>query len=260
MCRDEPVYLRVYDLSRGVARCVSGQILGKHVDAIYHCGIEVYGVEYWFGSKGIQAAVPGVFGTMNGLSTIAIHETFTRKPQYEFEAFLRSVSCRYAASNYNLATNNCNNFANACTSFLTNGNRIPAYILWQPREIATAPRAAQLMPLLTQVTQAMRGNGGGGGLNMAQFANLPPQLMQLITALMGQGHCGDQSGALLNPFGVGYEMFQTGCVPCAYTGDGPCCKASSYRPLGTAPVATGPNAPPMIVFGPSYGYTCGSCP
>ena len=300
---DQCVRLVVYDLSRGVARCTSRAILGKYVDAIYHCGIEVYGIEYWFGSAGIQAAPPGVFGMLNGLCPIAVHETSTRKQQFEFEAFLRSVACRYSANKYNLATNNCNNFANACTSFLTNGNRIPAYILWQPREIASAPNAKQLLPLLTQVSQMMRNNGGGaGGLNMAQFGHLPWPLQQLISALMQSQGNGYGNGnvvvstpspdgaapttstgnALLNPFGEGFEVFQTGAVPCVYTGCGPCCKASSYRPIGTGPVATGPNAPhvfsqipsmhtngfpaggvvigePRIVMGPSYGYSCGSC-
>jgi desumoylating isopeptidase 1 len=53
-----PVQLYVYDLSHGLARSMSGALLGKQIDGIWHTGIVVYGVEYFYGG-GIQYATPG---------------------------------------------------------------------------------------------------------------------------------------------------------------------------------------------------------
>lgn len=43
------VSLHVYDLSQGLARQLSQQLIGRHFDGIYHTGIVVFGREYFFG-------------------------------------------------------------------------------------------------------------------------------------------------------------------------------------------------------------------
>ena len=48
-----PVRLRVYDLSQGLARQMSAQLVGQQFDLIPHTGVEVYGLEYFFGG-GVQ--------------------------------------------------------------------------------------------------------------------------------------------------------------------------------------------------------------
>jgi hypothetical protein len=53
------VDLYLYDLSNGMARTMSPLLLGKQIDAIYHSGLVVYGIEYYFGG-GICRGYPAV--------------------------------------------------------------------------------------------------------------------------------------------------------------------------------------------------------
>ena len=105
------VKLKVYDLSRGVAKKTTGIVLGKTIDAIYHTGIEVYGREYWYGPAGILCAPADMFQSVNDLPPLEVHCTTTRMHQVELEGFLRANECRFTRTNYNLAKNNCNHFA-----------------------------------------------------------------------------------------------------------------------------------------------------
>ena len=67
-----PVSLHVYDLSGGMAKAMSQQLVGKQIDGIWHTGIVVYGKEYYYGggiSYDAPAATP--FGKFIGLCYLA---------------------------------------------------------------------------------------------------------------------------------------------------------------------------------------------
>lgn len=53
------VVLHIYDLSQGVAKQLSSALLGKEFKAVYHTGVVVYGIEYFYGA-GIQTGHPGM--------------------------------------------------------------------------------------------------------------------------------------------------------------------------------------------------------
>lgn len=53
------VVLHVYDLSQGVAKQLSTALLGKEFKAVYHTGVVVYGIEYFYGG-GISTGYPGM--------------------------------------------------------------------------------------------------------------------------------------------------------------------------------------------------------
>ncbi len=53
-----PVQLHVYDLSNGMAAQFSRQLIGKHIEGVWHTGIVVYNKEYYFGG-GISYDDPG---------------------------------------------------------------------------------------------------------------------------------------------------------------------------------------------------------
>ena len=110
---DEEVVLRVYDLSNGMARTMSQQLLGMQVDIVPHTGVFVYGRE-WFFSGGIQSAP--TWGMMPMHEEIVLGETCV--PLEIFQEFLDGVRDQYTAATYNLATNNCNHFSNAVVDFL----------------------------------------------------------------------------------------------------------------------------------------------
>jgi hypothetical protein len=208
-----PVKLKVYDLSRGVCRKTSGIVLGKTIDSIYHAGIDVYGREYWFGPAGILCAPSSFFESSNDMPPLEVHQTTTTRHQAEFESFLRENESRFTRENYNLSKNNCNNFAQAVSSFLTNGQRIPAYITWQVREISTAPHASRLLPLMDIVSKSMtcgfnidetmerldlgRGRGGRLGMSKVGIQAFREMLEAVQYSLSGQS----QMVMILNPFG-----------------------------------------------------------
>ena len=52
------VQLHLYDLSQGMARVMSAQLLGKHIEGVWHTGIVAFGEEWYFGG-GIQRGAPG---------------------------------------------------------------------------------------------------------------------------------------------------------------------------------------------------------
>jgi hypothetical protein len=56
----------VYDLSRGMAAQMSQAILGSRIEGIWHTGIVVYGIEYYFGG-GVQMIPEGAFSRQNGI-------------------------------------------------------------------------------------------------------------------------------------------------------------------------------------------------
>ena len=224
-----PVKLKIYDLSRGVAKRTTGIVLGKTIDAIYHAGIEVYGREYWYGPAGILCAPVSFFESHNDLPPLEVHCTTTRVSQAEFEAFLRNNESRFTRANYNLAKNNCNNFAQSVSAFLTNGQRIPAYIIWQVREISTAPHASRLLPLMDIVSKSMtcgfdidatmdsldlgRTRCGRLGMSKVGIQAFREMLEAIQYSLSGQS----QMVMILNPFGDSHtptiQLPQEGMAP-----------------------------------------------
>jgi len=47
---------------------------------------------------------------------------------FKFEEFLNEITDKYSHLTYNLLTNNCNNFSDACVEFLT-GSGLPKWII-----------------------------------------------------------------------------------------------------------------------------------
>src|SRR5579859_5881987 len=45
----ERVYLYVYDLSRGLARSLSQNLIGQQIDGIWHTSVVCYGYEFYYG-------------------------------------------------------------------------------------------------------------------------------------------------------------------------------------------------------------------
>lgn len=115
---DSRVQLLVYDLSRGMAATMSQQILGQRIDGIWHTGIQIFGVEYFFGG-GIQSSPAGIFARQHQMPPVRILELGqTQKSQTELRAFLQSIHNRFNAATYDLTRNNCNNFSDTVSQFL----------------------------------------------------------------------------------------------------------------------------------------------
>lgn len=139
-----PVLLYVYDLSRGLAKQFSAQFLGKHFDGIWHTAIVVFGKEYFYGG-GIMVSEP--LQTPFGSPVKQIDLGTTSIPKVLFEEFLQGLSPRYLPENYHVLDNNCNNFTDECSQFLT-GSPIPKDIRELPSEFTNTPLGAMLRPMI----------------------------------------------------------------------------------------------------------------
>lgn len=169
------VHLAIYDLSRGMARSLSGQFLGPDhaLDIIPHTGIVVYGKEYFYGG-GIQSANPTSFRQSMGIFPIDTQLLGrTTVTQQEFEQWCQNCmrTGRYSMEAYDLVQRNCNNFCHdAATEGLRLPNGVPEWILDVPRRFLASPMGQMVRPLLEQ----MQMTGGRGSAD--PFANSAPPL------------------------------------------------------------------------------------
>lgn len=161
--RRASVKLHLYDLSQGMAKAMSMAIIGKQLDGIWHSGIAVFGVEYFYGG-GICAAPAGRAIPHLQYQEIALGET--SRTQQELEVFLQSINSRFTRATYSLLRHNCNNFANEVAMFLL-GNGIPSHIIRLPQEFLSSPMGIALAPMIESMEQRMREDmvGEGRGLN-----------------------------------------------------------------------------------------------
>ena len=80
------VVLHYYDLSQGMAKQMSMQLVGKYFEGIWHTGVVVYNKEYYYGG-GISHDPPG--RTPFGVPTKKLSLGFTEIPEDLFMEFLR---------------------------------------------------------------------------------------------------------------------------------------------------------------------------
>ncbi|EPS70720.1 hypothetical protein M569_04043 [Genlisea aurea] len=206
------VTLNVYDLSQGLARQLSGRLLGKAIEGIWHTGVSVYGNEYYFG-RGIQ--VDGAGSTPYGAPVRVIDLGVTHVPKDVFETYLEEIGLtQFTAESYSLLTNNCNNFSNEVAQFLV-GVSIPEYILDLPKEVMSSPMGAALLPMMQQLEVTLRsgavpqlgvgsdkskwGMESGGDDDVARSARskVHEEISREFAAIMATGTVGASEAAAL---------------------------------------------------------------
>ncbi|KAK4137894.1 kinesin-domain-containing protein [Trichocladium antarcticum] len=150
------VHLLVYDLSRGLARQMSMNLLGFQLDAIYHTSIQFRGKEYVYDGN-IVAIAPGT--SHLGRPMQELHLGRTELPVDVIEEYLDSLREIYTVRAYDLWRHNCNNFSNDFAMFLL-GKGIPDHITNMPQSVLDSPFGQMLMPMLSQQINANRHAGG----------------------------------------------------------------------------------------------------
>ncbi len=128
---EEEIFLRIYDISKGMAKILSMQILGFQVDGVWHTSIEAYGNEYFFhGGLVVEKAGKTVFNPC--IDRISLGKTSCSKSI--LEDFFVSCGENWNEKTYDFFDNNCNNFTNWLANFLV-GKDIPRYILDLPQKV-----------------------------------------------------------------------------------------------------------------------------
>ncbi|EER13511.1 conserved hypothetical protein [Perkinsus marinus ATCC 50983] len=168
------VQAHLYDLSQGMARQMSPMILGKQIEGIWHTGVVVFGLEYYYGGGICVSPPPAV----PGMPYRTIDLGVTHKTREELNTYLRSIWNKYTTETYSLLTNNCNNFADDIAKFLLNGQGLPSYIVDLPNEALSSPMGVMLRPMIENMEAQMRqsiNSTNSGGLNPFQnhVSNLP---------------------------------------------------------------------------------------
>ena len=159
----------MYDLSGGIAKGLSGLILGKEIEGIYHTSVYVYGKEYYY-QGGIAKSSPRK--TSYGKPIKEIHFGNTNKTQTEFEKYLKRISRIFSPDLYNTISNNCNHFTDAALFYLT-GKHLPNHILKQHENILKTPLGKQITPYLEKES----------GINGAQNSGNNPLMFLVENAI-----------------------------------------------------------------------------
>eukprot|EP01053_Blabericola_migrator_P003737 Blabericola_migrator_1__3736@NODE_211_length_11365_cov_144_425828_g181_i0_p4_GENE_NODE_211_length_11365_cov_144_425828_g181_i0NODE_211_length_11365_cov_144_425828_g181_i0_p4_ORF_typecomplete_len292_score36_04Peptidase_C97/PF05903_14/3_9e29LRAT/PF04970_13/0_25_NODE_211_length_11365_cov_144_425828_g181_i053146189 len=150
--RQNPVSLRIYDLSDGHAAALSQILIGKKFRGVWHCGILVFGFEYFYGGY-IGKLPPHQVELEIQLSPYRVeHLGYTGLTQGEFDRFLKDIDDRFTPETYDLVEWNCNHFADVCARFLLNGKGIPTPILQQPQKAQDSWRGKIVMRVLSNLT------------------------------------------------------------------------------------------------------------
>jgi desumoylating isopeptidase 1 len=149
------VQLLVYDLSQGMARIMSSQILGPDhaIDIVPHTAILVYGKEYFFGSgSGISVEDPEFFRSTRGMypvQTIDLGSTTVTKAQFDLWCLEQGKEGSYTGNSYDLFSRNCNHFSNdAALKGLRLEQGVPKDILNIPDRFLSSPFGQAMRPML----------------------------------------------------------------------------------------------------------------
>jgi len=186
------VILYVYDLSRGMARAMSKQLVGTQVDGIWHTGVVAHGYEYFYGG-GIQSSLPECNQAGQTVQKIALGAT--TKTQEELHTFLRSIASDWTADKYHLLQHNCNNFSDTVCNFLL-GKPIPSFITGLPSQVLSTPMGSMIAGyyenMAKQQTDSFVPTGSGD-------LNLPPIGGGASMEALGVTGAGASSSSSLTP-------------------------------------------------------------
>ncbi|KAK9240941.1 PPPDE putative peptidase domain-containing protein [Lipomyces kononenkoae] len=141
-----PVQLYVYDLSKGLARQMSMQFIGKQIDGVWHTSVVYNQTEYYYGA-GIQTSIPG--STHHGQPHEVVHMGESSLPEDIVLEYIESLKDIYRPENYDLFMHNCNNFSQDLCQFLV-GKNIPTHIAGLPQEVLQTPFGQMLRPMIEQ--------------------------------------------------------------------------------------------------------------
>jgi len=95
---------------------MSPMLIGKTVDGIYHTGLVVYGIEFYYGG-GICQGQPKK--TPYGYPIKEMNLGSTEIPKEMFLDYLKDIKSKFSQENYHVLNNNCNHFTNDIAFFLT---------------------------------------------------------------------------------------------------------------------------------------------
>ena len=142
----------LYDLSNGQGGKFAG-FIGPAVPAVFHSAVVAFGWE-WFFEGGVMRRVPGATRFGDAFRYLP-HPTRTRKSVDEFRVWCHAAEhARFQLLDYRTIDNNCNDFCNEATKFLTDGEEGPDELRRNVADLVASPAGAFGAHLLRRLTGA----------------------------------------------------------------------------------------------------------
>mmetsp|Transcript_94010 Transcript_94010/g.148634 ORF Transcript_94010/g.148634 Transcript_94010/m.148634 type:complete len:609 (+) Transcript_94010:88-1914(+) len=157
--RKQEVVVHLYDLSNGLSQSVLPWILGEELEGIWHCGVVVFGKEYYFGGE-LVYDTPGQTAFGIPKKQISLGHTLWRRD--ELHAFIvNEMKPLFNRDRYDTIYCNCNHFADRVCTWLT-GNSLPKEVARQGEELMRYAATRAVVPVLNRWLKAIDGKAVEG--------------------------------------------------------------------------------------------------
>jgi len=257
--RKVPVYLYLYDLSKGLAQLLSPWILGAGLECIWHSGVVIYGKEYFFAKDAVWD-FPGK--TDFGVPTKEVFLGYTLWTKTELHSFIcNELKPSFHRDTYDAIGNNCNHFADKLSLWLT-GNHLPDEVMLQTEKFMKMAAVRALRPALNRAlrdhvvarstpepgSEQLQATGTGrvkaaqscSGRGQRVAVGLDEEIM-VGTVVVIQPRWGRAAGILgsvceqpaTEIHARGSSKFVQDCVGCALPSFGYCCRPTDFQQLSS---------------------------
>ena len=139
--------LLMYDISGNTTKALSRLLFGRKIEGVWHSAVLVFGREWWYGGNLFRSKP---FTTPFGKPVKEIDLGVTFLVDREVHSFVADrLADKYTENSYDVIENNCNNFSDDLTFYIT-GNHIPKEISEQPKRLLSGGLARMMRPFLNR--------------------------------------------------------------------------------------------------------------
>ncbi|EPR60681.1 DUF862 domain-containing protein [Toxoplasma gondii GAB2-2007-GAL-DOM2] len=149
------VRLRVFDLSKGMAKLYGGLFVSDEKKGVWHTNVVVFGLEYFYMST-ICVCPAGLGWPGEEHLTDCTEMGTTERTPIELEAFLRTQQQIFTPDKYDMFKHNCNHFSDLVLRFLGSRRRVPSYILSLPDRVLQTTLGKLVHPILSVAMDVMK--------------------------------------------------------------------------------------------------------
>ncbi|CAG9463355.1 unnamed protein product [Pedinophyceae sp. YPF-701] len=186
------VSLLIYDLSNGLAKHISKDILGTKIGGVYHTSVVIdnepgeEGRTEYFYSFGVSNGLPGDTPFGKPMKEKPMGRT-TATPE-ELETILERLGGEFREDNYDVITHNCNNFSQELLKRLPGLQQpdgapavVPKPIMRLPYVVQSSELGQMLVPMFKAMQEKLLGRDAAGaqadgGESSSQESDSEPEL------------------------------------------------------------------------------------
>jgi hypothetical protein len=143
----------VYDLSMGLTKMLSKDLIGIQVDGIWHTSVVAFDKEYYFG-EGIVTLAKGVYQQNYApiKPVLKIEVNLPELRQETLDELIAKLSSDYQSKSYHILDHNCNHFTQELLSNLAPDFKLPDCVLQLPKRIKETKKGELFAKMLVCFT------------------------------------------------------------------------------------------------------------